>query len=56
MFPLRDLDRASVLAAIPVNTITADWLNNSKSKLRNEKEVIEYLEQVNLSYTKVGNK
>ena len=56
MFPLRDLDRASVLAAIPVNTITADWLNNTKSKLRNEKEVIEYLEQVNLSYTKVGNK
>jgi hypothetical protein len=56
MIPLRDLDRSSVLAAIPVNTITADWLNNTKSKLRNEKEVIEYLEQVNLSYTKVGNK
>lgn len=53
---LRDLDRASVLAAIPVNTITADWLNSTKSKLRNEKEVIEYLDQVNLSYTKVGNK
>lgn len=56
IIPLRDLDKASVLAAIPVNTITSDWLNSTKSKLRNEKEVIEYLEQVNLSYTKVGNK
>lgn len=56
IIPLRDLDRASILAAIPVNTNTADWLNSTKSKLRNEKEVIEYLEQVNLSYTKVGNK
>jgi hypothetical protein len=56
IIPLRDLDRASILAAIPVNTITADWLNSTKSKLRNEKEVIEYLEQVNLSYTKIGNK
>jgi len=56
IIPLRDLDKTSVLTAIPVNTITADWLNSTKSKLRNEKEVIEYLEQVNLSYTKVGNK
>jgi hypothetical protein len=56
IIPLRDLDKASILAAIPVNTITADWLNSTKSKLRNEKEIIEYLEQVNLSNLKINGK
>ena len=51
---LRDLDRASILAAIPVNSLTSDWLTATKSKLKSEKEVIEYLEQVNLSYLPIN--
>ena len=54
IIPLRDLDKTSVLAVIPLNSLTSDWLNKSKSKLKSEKEIVEYLEQVNLSYTKVN--
>ena len=51
---LKDLDRASILAAVPLNSFTEDWLKNNKSKLKSEKEVIEYLEQVNLSYLPIN--
>ena len=53
---LRDLDRISVLAATPSNQLTIDWLNQSKSKLKTEKDVTDYLEQLNLSYLKIGGK
>ena len=51
---LKDLDRASILAAVPLNSFTEDWLKNNKSKLKSEKEVIDYLEQVNLSYLPIN--
>ena len=54
--PLRDLDRISVLSATPSNSLTIDWLNEKKSKLKTEKEVTDYLEIVNLSYLKIGEK
>lgn len=54
IIPLKDLDKTSVLAAIPLNTLTSDWLKMSKSKLKTEKEIVDYLEQVNNSYIKIG--
>ncbi len=54
VIPLRDLDRASILAAIPLNSLTESWLKTSKSKLKSEKEVTDYLEQVNLSYLAIN--
>ena len=54
VIPLRDLDRASILAAIPLNSLTDSWLKTSKSKLKSEKEVTDYLEQVNLSYLAIN--
>jgi hypothetical protein len=54
IIPLRDLDKSSVLAAIPLDILTRDWLSYSKSKLKSEKEVVEYLEQVNLSHLKIN--
>ncbi len=54
VIPLKDLDRASILAAIPLNTLTEDWLKTSKSKLKSEKEITDYLEQVNLSYLPIN--
>jgi hypothetical protein len=54
IIPLKDLDKSSVLAAVPLDILTTSWLNSTKSKLRNEKEVIEYLEQVNLSNLKIN--
>jgi len=56
IIPLRDLDKTSVLTAIPLDILTTSWLNLTKSKLRNEKEVIEYLEQVNLSNLKINGR
>jgi hypothetical protein len=56
IIPLRDLDKSSVLAAVPLDVLTTLWLNSTKSKLRNEKEVIEYLEQVNLSNLKINGR
>lgn len=56
IIPLRDLDKTSVLNAIPLDILTTSWLNVTKSKLRNEKEVIEYLEQVNLSHLKINGR
>lgn len=52
--PLSDLDKSSVLTAVPLDVLTTSWLNSTKSKLKNEKEVIEYLEQVNLSNLKIN--
>ena len=56
IIPLKDLDRINVLNAVPLNTLTSDWLRSTKSKLKTEKEVTAYLEQVNLSNIKIGNK
>ena len=53
---LRDLDRTSVLAATPSNNLITEWLKGNKTKLKSEKEVVDYLEQVNLSLLKSGNK
>jgi tellurite resistance-related uncharacterized protein len=54
VIPLKDLDCATILAAIPLNSLTEDWLKYSKSKLKSEKEVTDYLEQVNLSYLPIN--
>jgi hypothetical protein len=56
VIPLNDLDRINVLNAVPLNALTSDWLRTTKSKLKSEKDVVAYLEQVNFSYTKIGNK
>lgn len=56
IIPLKDLDRINVLKAVPLNILTSDWLRSTKSKLKTEKEVTAYLEQVNLSNIKIGNK
>ncbi len=56
IIPLKDLDRINVLNAVPLNILTSDWLRSTKSKLKTEKEVTAYLEQVNLSNIKIGNK
>jgi hypothetical protein len=53
---LRDLDRTSVLTATPSNDLTTEWLKGNKTKLKSEKEVVDYLEQVNLILGKSGNK
>ena len=45
--PLKDLDRTSVLNAVPGSNSSAEWLKESKSKLKSEKEVTDYLLQVN---------
>ncbi len=45
--PLKDLDRTSVLAAVPTSNSSADWLKENKSKLKSEREVIDFLLQVN---------
>jgi len=56
IIPLRDLDKSSVLAAVPLDILTTSWLSMTKSKLRSEKEVIEYLEQVNMSNLKINGR
>ena len=56
ILPLRDLDRASVLAATPSNEITINWLKDNKIKFKSEKEVTDYLDQVNISFAKTAEK
>jgi hypothetical protein len=56
IIPLKDLDRIHVLNAVPLDIVTSDWLRSTKSRLKTENEVTAYLEQVNLSNIKVGNK
>jgi len=47
VIPLKDLDRNSILSVAPANELANSWLQTSKSKLKSEKDVIEYLEQLN---------
>jgi hypothetical protein len=54
--PLRDLDRTSILAAIPSNELTNNWLRDNKTKLKTEKEVVDYLNFVNTTFSKVEEK
>ena len=54
--PLRDLDRSNILSATPSNMMTTDWLKDKKTKLKTEKEVVDYLVILNLSYAKIGEK
>jgi hypothetical protein len=54
--PLRDLDRKSIIGATPNNDFVKMTLLGDKTKLNNEKDVIAYLEMVNFSFAKIGEK
>ncbi len=56
IIPLKDLNRVSIIGATPNNNLIKESLKGDKTKLNNEKDVIEYLEQVNETFIKVGNK
>lgn len=43
----RDLDRQSILAALPSNSAIDTWLKENKNKLKSEKEVIAFLDYFN---------
>lgn len=45
--PCRDLDRSSILAALPSNSAIDAWLKENKNKLKSEKEVITFLDYFN---------
>lgn len=45
--PCRDLDRQSILAALPSNSAINIWLKENKNKLKSEKEVIAFLDYFN---------
>lgn len=56
VIPLRDLDRASVMGATPNNDLIKQSEKRDNTKLKTEKDVIEYLEKVNSSIIKVTEK
>lgn len=43
----RDLDRTSILSALPFNSAIDAWLKENKNKLKSEKEVIAFLNYFN---------
>lgn len=47
ILPLKDLDKASLLAKLPNNVNYEAWLKEHKNKLRNEADVISFLNYVN---------
>ena len=47
IFPLKDLDKTSLLSNLPFNTEYEIWLKEHKNKLNNKTDVVSFLNYVN---------
>ena len=47
IFPLKDLDKTSLLSNLPLNTEYEIWLKEHKNKLNNKTDVVSFLNYVN---------
>ena len=47
IFPLKDLDKTSLLSNLPFNTEDEIWLKEHKNKLNNKTDVVSFLNYVN---------